>query len=137
MTFDETPERREISRQGSRPAGQKRKRGAQPGNHNSHKHGIYSKFMLLADESVLESMSDGSLKDELDLARARLKNALERTEAATETAEKLAWDSACHTWFESIVKIKMHAVEKSLQASEIWDSFIEAIRATNDRQGVK
>jgi hypothetical protein len=133
MTNPETPE----SQESSRPGEQKRKRGGQPGNHNAHTHGIYSKFILLRDESVIEGMSDGSLKDELALARARLKNALERTEAATEETEKIAWDSACHAWFESIVKIKVTAVEKSLQANEIWDTFMEAIRATNDRQGVK
>jgi hypothetical protein len=122
---------------GEKPIEQKRKRGGQPGNRNSVKHGIYSKFILLGDRDMLEGMTDGSLKDELALARACLKNALERKEAATTEPDRIAWDAAGHDWLEIIMKIKMNAAEKSLQANEIWDSLIEAIRATNDRQGVK
>jgi uncharacterized protein YjcR len=119
------------------PKKPKRKRGAPKGNHNAHTHGIYSKFILLRDKTVIEGMTDGSLKDELALARARLKNALERAELATEETEKLAWDSASHTWVELIFKIKVNAVEKSQQANEVWDTFMEAIREANDRQGVR
>jgi hypothetical protein len=114
-----------------------RKRGGQPGNHNAHTHGIYSKYILLRDKNVIEGMTDGSLKDELALARARLKNALERMEAAKDEMIMVAWDNACHYWFDSIVKIKATATEKSLQADEVWDTLMEAVRAANDRQGVK
>jgi hypothetical protein len=133
MSEHETPENNEMLK----PMEEKRRRGAPRGNHNAHTHGIYSKFILLRDKSVIEGMTDGSLKDELALARARLKNALERTEAATVETEKIAWDTACHAWFDSILKIKVTAVEKSQQANEVWDTFMEAIRAANDIQGVK
>jgi hypothetical protein len=133
MTHTKTPENKEYH-----PAGKAmRKKGAQPGNQNAHKHGIYSKFILLRDQSALESMSDGGLADELALARARLKNALERTEAASGEAERIAWDAASQAWFEIIIKIKVKALEKSAQADEVWETFMEAIRAANDRQGVK
>ena len=137
MTESENPESQVIPLPTDRTAGKKRKRGAPPGNQNARKYGIYSKFILLSDEGVMEGMVDGSLKDELALARARLKHALEKAETASEEAEKIGWEGACHAWFESIVKIKVKALEKSLQADEVWDTFMEAIRAANDRQGVK
>jgi hypothetical protein len=119
------------------PDRQKCRSGAQPGNHNGHKYELYSKIQLLGDQEILEGTPENSLVAELTLARSRLKNALERMEAVTDESLKIAWDDAGHRWFESILKIKMDPARRAFLANEIWDSFMGAIQAANDHQGMR
>ncbi len=64
-----TPQPAEASETAS-PAGEKRKRGGQPGNRNALKHGLYSRFFLPDEKKSLENESLGKLDDEIELLQA-------------------------------------------------------------------
>jgi hypothetical protein len=115
----------------------KNRGGAPRGNQNARKHGIYAKFILLKDQKALDQMSGEGLQAELALARACLKDALERKNAATDPMEKATWDAASHAWFESVVKIKLNAAAKAQQVDVVWDTFQDALRHAWDVLGVK
>jgi hypothetical protein len=46
-----------------------RKRGGQPGNRNARKHGFYSSKFPTSDRKALETTTNGSLNDEIDMLR--------------------------------------------------------------------
>ncbi len=114
-----------------------RRRGAQPGCRNALKHGIYSHFITLADDSDLHDMADDNTQDELNLARMCLAKALNEKESAINPKEKLAWDFASHYWLDTIIIIKIKNMERKQVVVEVWDTFIDAIRAANDKQVIK
>ena len=115
----------------------KRKPGAPPGNKNALKHGIFSRFITLADDQSMQAMSAEDRKDDLAMARVAFKLAWEKRLAASTTKEQLAWDFCAHYWLQTIDDLKVIAEEKAGTETEVWDSFMEAIRRANDRQGVK
>jgi hypothetical protein len=55
------------------PAGAKRKRGGQPGNHNALKHGFYSKSFSHLEERDLEAIHPLDLSDEIAMLRVSLR----------------------------------------------------------------
>ena len=114
-----------------------RKRGAQKGNKNAIKHGIFAKFISPDDDQAMEAMSPDDRKDELAMARIGLKLAWEERTSASDTKEKLAWDFSTHYWLELINTLKSATEEKMEAEVDAWDSFIDAIQAANDRQHVK
>ena len=114
-----------------------RKRGAQKGNKNAIKHGIFAKFISSDDDQAMEAMSPDDRKDELAMARIGLKSAWEERIAASDTKDKLAWDFSTHYWLELINTLKSATEEKMEAEADAWDSFIDAIQAANDRQHVK
>ena len=114
-----------------------RKPGAQPRNKNALKHGIYTQFIALADDTDMLGMSDESTKDELAQARVNFKTAMQERFSASDTKEKLSWDFACHYWLETIINLKIRTIEHKQVAVEVWDTFIDAIRAANDKQVIK
>ena len=114
-----------------------RKRGAQKGNKNAIKHGIFARFISSDDDQAMEAMSPDDRKDELAMARIGLKSAWEERIAASETKEKLAWDFSTHYWLELINTLKSATAEKEEAEVEIWETFKDALRRANDRQGWK
>ncbi len=114
-----------------------RKRGAQPKNINSLRHGIYSKFVTVADVSAMQGMSDHSLEDDLALARVQLVNAIDHRQDAEDSKTKLSWDLAAHYWLELIITAKLRNRDIEQAAGVVWTSLIEAVRAANDKQVTK
>jgi len=55
----------------------KRKRGAQPGNQNAHKHGFYSKHLEKARRQEIEKAALTSLDEEITLLRLKIRDILE------------------------------------------------------------
>lgn len=115
----------------------KRRRGGQPGNQNGRKYGVYSRYVPGTERVLLDGMSPGSMEDELTLARARLLYALERTDAAQEEAERIAWDAACLNWLLAVVRIIQRGARNMQMENEVWDTFMEACEAANRRDGLK
>jgi hypothetical protein len=111
-------------------------RGGQKKNKNAVKHGIYSQFIILKDAAVLKGMSDKSLASDLAMARVMFVKAMKEREQS-EGKSLLAWDFACHYWLETIINAKLRIKETEQQAVTVWDTITEAMRAANDRQGVK
>jgi hypothetical protein len=114
-----------------------RKRGAPAKNKNALKHGIYTQFILLADEQAMKNMSDKNLKDELTITRVRFVEALKERNKSKSVKKKLGWDFATHYWLEMIINIKTKAEAKEEAGKEVWTSLLEAVRRSNDRQGVR
>ncbi|MCX6038362.1 MAG: hypothetical protein NTW99_10830 [Chloroflexi bacterium] len=114
-----------------------RKQGAQPRNKNALKHGIYAQFVTLSDDKSMVGMSDKSTKCELTQARINYRNAMQQRSKTTDTKDYLACDFACHYWLETIIDAKLRAKEAQETGVVVFDTFIDAIRAANDRQGVK
>lgn len=111
-----------------------RKPGGQPRNKNALKHGIYTQFITLSDDTEMLGMSDESIKDELAQARVNFKSAMQERSLTYITKDKLAWDFSCHYWLETIINLKVRTIERKQVAVEVWDTFIDAIRSANDRQ---
>ncbi len=114
-----------------------RKPGGQPSNHNALKNGIYAQFITLADDIDMDGMPDDNLNNELNLARLNLTKALTERDEAKTSKEKLAWDFASHYWLDTVIHIKIKNMERKETAIEVWDSYIDAIRAANDKQVIK
>ena len=114
-----------------------RKPGGQPGSHNALKNGIYAHFITLADEREMMCMSEDDTIDELNLARLYLTKALNERDEAKTSKEKLAWDFASHYWLDTVIHIKIKNMERKQTVVEVWDTFIDAIRAANDKQVIK
>ncbi|MFA5874238.1 MAG: hypothetical protein WC832_09740 [Anaerolineales bacterium] len=114
-----------------------RKPGGQPSNHNALKNGIYAQFITLADDIDMDGMPDDNLNNELNLARLNLTKALTEKDSAKTTKEKLAWDFASHYWLDTVIHIKIKNMERKQTVVEVWDSYIDAIRAANDKQVIK
>lgn len=114
-----------------------RKKGAQPKNTNALKHGIYAQFVSLSDDKAMTGMSDKSTKSELSQARMNYKNAMLQRSKTTDTKDYLSCDFACHYWLETIINAKLSAKEAHETGVIVFDTFIDAIRAANDSQGVK
>lgn len=112
-------------------------RGAPLKNKNAVRHGIYSQFIVLADESSLKEMTAKTLIDELAIARVSFKNAMLERQNSKSVKDKLSWDNAAHYWLDTIIAILKQANENLNTVNEIWDSFMSYIRSSNDRQGVK
>lgn len=115
----------------------KSNRGGQKGNKNAVKHGIYAKFIAVADtENALDEMKNDSNNAELALARTRLADATQRREDAKDDKERLAWDYACRHWTEIIDGMIYRNVNKGETQTMIFNSLLDAIRAANDKQNV-
>ena len=64
------------------PPARPRKRGAQPGNTNNLKHGIYSRHISIQADDDIEAMPEDQNHAELAMARARLVACLDRQSSA-------------------------------------------------------
>lgn len=109
---------------------------AKKGNKNALKHGIYAKFIAVVDDEEMAGMSDDSPRDELALARVRLKAALEVCKDAKDIKDKLSWDYACRHWTEIIAGMKARNVEKRQTENAVFTTLLDAVRAANDKQHV-
>jgi hypothetical protein len=118
---------------------QKRKIGGQAGNKNALKHGIYSRFVLHLEEADLKELEcmGENIANEMFLARSCLTRSMHEMEKASTAKEKLSWDYSCHYWFESIRNLQIQILERKQTVTEVWSTFVDAVRAANDRQGVK
>jgi hypothetical protein len=122
----------------SKPCPERSRRvGAPRKNKNALKHGIYSHFIVLADAAAMNGMSDKSPAHELSMARVLFAKAMKERAATNDAKQRLGWDFACHYWLQLIIDTKLRIKETEQTAVTVWDTFIEAIRAANDRQGVK
>jgi hypothetical protein len=111
--------------------------GGQKGNKNALKHGIYSKFILLAHDAALKGMSDKSVKDELAMACVCFIQAKENKDNATDPKDVIAWDAACHNWLSLIINTKLQVKEVDQAAGTVFDTFFEAVERANDVQNIK
>lgn len=107
------------------------------GNKNALKHGIYSKFIAVADSEILEKMKNDANKDEIALARTRLADAISHRDKAADEDTKLKWDYACRHWTEIIDSMLFHNKKQGETEVMIFTSLLEAVRAANDKQSVK
>ena len=114
-----------------------RKPGGQPGSHNALKNGIYAHFITLSEDIEMLGMTNDDTIDELNLARLYLTKALNERDEAKTSKEKLAWDFASHYWLDTVIHIKIKNMERKQTVVEVWDTFIDAIRAANDKQVIK
>jgi hypothetical protein len=110
---------------------------AKKGNKNAFKHGIYSSFIAVIDDQEMAGMSDESPKDELAIARAKLKNALTKAKDAVLPADQLGWDAAVRHYIVIITDIKARTVEKRQTENMVWTSLMAAVDAANDKQHVQ
>lgn len=115
----------------------KKRPGAQPKNRNALKHGIYSQFIEPRDITAMRGMSDRSNKDELAMARVGFKRAMLERLAASDTKDKQSWEVLCQTWLNLVITAKSKAIEQEQTHTTVWDTFLDAIRAANDKQGLK
>jgi hypothetical protein len=113
------------------------KSGAKPGNRNALKHGLYSEFIIFSEIAGLKDMSDKTITDEIAMARVNFKNAMQQANQAGDSKAKLSWDFASHYWMETIINAILRSKEQEQTAAVVWDTFIAAIRAANDRQQVR
>jgi hypothetical protein len=113
------------------------KKGARPGNKNALKHGLYSEFIILSDIAGLKDMSEKSITDEIAMARVNFKNAMNQYNRAEDNKTKLSWDFASHYWMETVINAILRSKEQDQTADVVWETFIDAIRAANDRQQVR
>lgn len=114
-----------------------KKRGAQPNNNNAKKHGIYSKYIAVADTEELQEMKRDKNHYELDHARARLADCSKRRDQAQDDETRLKYDHACRHWSEIIDNMLFRNANRVQTEVQIFDSLIEAVRAANDKQNVQ
>jgi hypothetical protein len=114
-----------------------RKRGGQPFNRNALKHSIFSQFILLEEQACMDGSSKMVSRDSLAMAVVCFKKAMEERLAASDAKEKLSWDYACHYWLEAVINANARNKEYEQVMATIWDNLFDAVRAANDRQGVK
>ena len=69
MTTKNLPPKRQRGHSPVSASATKRKRGAQPGNHNARRHGFYSNSYTEPDMQNLDSNVKGEFLDEINLAR--------------------------------------------------------------------
>jgi len=62
---------------------------------------------------------------------------LNERDSAIEPKEKLGWDFASHYWLDTVINTKNRNIERRQVVVEVWDTFIDAIRAANDKQVLK
>lgn len=115
----------------------KRKPGAQPRNNNALKHGIYSQFIHSEDDLNMGAMSDRDPADEIAMARVNFQYAMQHREDTVDEKMQLAWDASAHYWLDTIINAKLKAKEVEQGTVSVWDTFIDAIRASNDKQAIK
>jgi len=111
--------------------------GAPKGNKNNLKHGLYSRFIAVADDLELIDMSDSSPLEELAVARVCLKDCLERRQAATDEKIHLGYDAAVRHYLKIIFDAKTAIVQNPITEANIWVCWLDALRSANDRQKVQ
>lgn len=110
---------------------------APKGNRNALKHGIYSRFLAVRDEKDMLGMKLDDNEDELAYARARLAAAQKEVKEAKNDEARLKWDYACRHWMEIILQAINQNLNRPQTRITIHTTLLEAVRAANDRQGVK
>jgi hypothetical protein len=113
------------------------KRGGQPKNTNALKHGIFSQFISLVDDQSMAYMNPDDRSHNLAMARVRFVAALQKQLSTTDLKDWLSCDYAAHYWLDSINQYQNQAEEKAVLVADIWSTFRDAVRASNDRQGWK
>lgn len=107
------------------------------GNKNALKHGIFSKFIAVADDAEMKGMSLDKNNDEVAYARVKLAEATYERDHAKDSETKLKWDYACRHWTEIIINALDKNVNRGQTEAMIFESLIDAIRAANDKQNVR
>lgn len=64
--------------------GSRRKRGAQPGNHNAVKHGFYSAVFKQIESELLASQNGAKFEGEIDLLRVIVKRTMDKANEQTD-----------------------------------------------------
>ena len=114
-----------------------RKPGAQPGNKNALKHGIFSQFIKPADDQAMAGMKPDDRSANVAMARVAFQEAWAKRMAASTDKEQQSWDFIAHYWLDSANLYQNQAGEKAVLVADVWETFRDAVRAANDRQGVK
>ena len=114
-----------------------KKRGGQKGNKNALKHGIYSKFILLAHDAALKGMSDTNVKDDLAMARVKFATAMNKQADTADLKDWLSVELFCYYWLSKIMDCKLRIKEVDQVAGSVFEDFMDAVRAANDRQNFK
>lgn len=74
-----------------------RKRGAQPGNRNSVKHGFYSKQFDLEEKMSLGLIAEADLSNEIELFRVQIRRFAQAENESREKLDLLARREVMHT----------------------------------------
>ncbi len=112
-----------------------RRRGAQPGNTNRLKHGIYSRHISVQVDQDIQDMSEDRNQDELALARTRLIACLDKQRDAP-PEDWLFYERAISHYLMAIARFVNNnaVIGKDRKASLI--TVLEMIRQMNERQDV-
>lgn len=111
---------------------------ARKGNKNALKHGIFSKRIAVVEHlDGLDEMSSDNNSAELAHARAMLADASDRRNGSKNDDDRIRWDYACRHWSEVIDAMIYRNINKGATEVMIFESLLEAVRAANDKQGVR
>jgi hypothetical protein len=113
-----------------------RKRGAQPGNTNNLKHGIYSRHMSIQADDDIQAMPDDQNRDELALARARLVACLEK-QASAPPDQWLIYERSIAQYLAAIAKFVHNNALLGKDRKATLVTVLEMIRQLNERENVK
>ena len=112
-----------------------RRRGAQPGNTNHLKHGIYSRHISVQADDDIQDMPEDQNRDELALARARLVTCLEKQKNAP-PSDWLNYEKAISQYLLAISKFLHNnaVIGKDRKATLV--TVLEMIRQVNQGENV-
>ena len=113
-----------------------RKRGAQPGNKNHLKHGIYSQHISVQDDEQVDAMPLDINSDELTLARVRLKECILKQQSAP-PEDWLGYEKAINAYLSKIVAMVHHNAVLGEDKKAAFMTVMEMIRQVNAEQNVQ
>jgi hypothetical protein len=112
-----------------------RKGGAQPGNTNALKHGIYSQQISVQDDEQTTAMPIDNNNDELTFARIRLKDCILKQQAAP-PEDWLSYEKAITVYLGKIVSMVHHNAVLGSDKKTAFMTVMEMIRQVNEEQHV-
>lgn len=117
-----------------------RKRGAQPGNTNALKHGLYSEhissLITPQDDHQLDSMPPDKNDSELALVRVLLKDLLTKLETAS-GQDWFKYQRAIEHYLDKIISMTHKNAILGRDGSTSLVSVMAMIRQTNEEQDVR
>jgi hypothetical protein len=113
----------------------RRRAGAQPGNSNALKTGLYSELVTVRDDTDSSSMPRDQSDQELALARIRLKELiLEQRQAPPE--QWLSFEKAIQHYIDRIANITHRNAIFGQQHGAAFTTVMDMIRQANEEQDV-
>jgi hypothetical protein len=113
-----------------------RRRGAQPGNTNNLRHGIYSQHISVQVGEQLQSMPPDQNYDELALARTRLAECMEKQKSAP-PEDWLLYERAITHYLGVISRYVNQNAVLGKDRSASFVTVLEIIRQANEASDVR